>query len=234
MNQFRIVILTAALLLISVFANATVRNALRIKVLDSETHALITTDNGVPKNCDPTNYDAYCNSTRTAEVTNTLLVQEDDRPPYRITCSNVSKWSRCVPLVKGDSYEAHKEKRGLLVYYVDDSGKMRKQLYVYVSETRKGEIAEPAPAVAPEAVSPLPENAGKVGESVKCSFHSSPEGADITVDGEYVGSTPSEISMSTGEHEIVVSMPGFVQWKRKLSVSDGSELTVNAVLEKTK
>jgi len=31
---------------------------------------------------------------------------------------------------------------------------------------------------------------------------------------------------------VVVSMAGFVQWKRELTVEAGSELTVNAVLEK--
>lgn len=241
MNQSRMVILAAALLLFSLFANATVRKAIRVKVLDSETRALTTNDNDVPKNCDPTNYDAYCHSSKTAEVTTTLLVQEDDQPPYRVACSNDAKWSRCVPLVKGDTYDAMREKRGLLVYYVDDAGKLRKQLYAYVSEADKGEAAEPTPGEVPQTIA-VPrvnttnpaEEVGRAQQLVRCSFHSTPEGADITLDGQYVGSTPSEISLSSGKHEVVVAMPGFAQWKRELGVSAGSELTVNAVLEKTK
>ena len=69
-------------------------------------------------------------------------------------------------------------------------------------------------------------------QSVKCSFSSTPSGAEVTVDGRYVGSTPSVLSLIVGDHAVGVSLPGFAQWKRELTVSKGSELTVNAVLEK--
>jgi hypothetical protein len=69
-------------------------------------------------------------------------------------------------------------------------------------------------------------------EKVKCNFTSTPAGAEITLDGKYVGSTPSEIELVTGTHAVVFSMPGFTQWKRELTVLSGSELTVNAILQK--
>jgi hypothetical protein len=69
-------------------------------------------------------------------------------------------------------------------------------------------------------------------EKVKCNFTSTPAGAEITLDGKYVGSTPSEIELVTGTHAVVFSMPGFPQWKRELTVLPGSELTVNAILQK--
>ena len=37
----------------------------------------------VPKNCDGVNFDAYCNNSKTTRVTNTLLVQAGDDPPFR-------------------------------------------------------------------------------------------------------------------------------------------------------
>ena len=55
-------------------------------------------------------------------------------------------------------------------------------------------------------------------EKVKCNFTSTPAGAEITLDGKYVGSTPSEIELVTGTHVVVFSMPGFTQWKRELTV----------------
>jgi len=67
---------------------------------------------------------------------------------------------------------------------------------------------------------------------VKCSFSSTPAGAEITLDGKFVGSTPSVLDVGVGPHVVEVSLPGFVQWKRELTVSAGSELTVNAVLQK--
>ena len=69
-------------------------------------------------------------------------------------------------------------------------------------------------------------------EEVRCNFNSTPPGADITVDGKYLGNTPSEIPLSTGTHVVILSMPGFTQWKRDLTVTSGSELTVGAILQK--
>lgn len=75
---------------------------------------------------------------------------------------------------------------------------------------------------------------GAVGKQteVKCSFTSTPAEAEISMDGQYIGSTPSMVRVKTGTHEVVVSMPGFAESKRELTVAPGSELTVNAVLEK--
>jgi PEGA domain len=50
---------------------------------------------------------------------------------------------------------------------------------------------------------------------------STPPGADIEIDGKFVGSTPSSISLPPGDHEIVVKKSGFSAWDRKLSVSPG-------------
>jgi len=243
MKRHAIAVLQAGLLVLSLPTNAAVKSStIQIKVLDSETRSVSTGDNGVPKNCDPTNYDAYCHSSKTAEVINTLLVQEGNELPFRISCTIESKWSRCIPLPKGESFEARKEKRGITVYYVDDVGKVRKQLYTYVTEKDKANLTQPAAGRETEP-GPAPiEKAGQASTAtatadtaqatVKCSFSSTPSGAEVTVDGRYVGSTPSMVNLHTGTHVVVVSLPSFVQWKRELSVSPGSELTVNAVLEK--
>jgi hypothetical protein len=92
--------------------------------------------------------------------------------------------------------------------------------------------AMPAPATAP---APQAEPAQEVvpGE-VKCSFSSTPSGAEITLDGKYAGNTPSVISLSPGPHTVSFSLPGFVPWTRNLTVSPGSELTVSAILQKGK
>jgi hypothetical protein len=62
---------------------------------------------------------------------------------------------------------------------------------------------------------------------------SSPSGADIEIDGKFVGSTPSTISVTPGDHEIAVKKNGFAAWDRKMSVSPGhinlsAELTPEA------
>jgi hypothetical protein len=69
---------------------------------------------------------------------------------------------------------------------------------------------------------------------VKCNFTSTPAGAEITVDGSYVGNTPSEIGVTTGTHEIVLSLAGFAEWKRELVVApDSGIVSVTASLQKT-
>ena len=250
MSVRRIASLQASLLLVAVFAGAAAeKSTTRITVLDSETRSVSLGVNDVPKNCDQVNFDAYCNSSRTTSLTNTLLVQEGNEPPFHIACTIDSKFSRCTPLPKGESFDARREKNGITVYYVDDKGKARKQLYMLVDTGGKtgppaaAVATRPAPvAAAPRQSSPAPVPAPSVGsvqavapekvEKVKCNFSSTPAGADINLDGKYVGSTPSEIELVTGTHVVVFSMPGFTQWKRELTVLSGSELTVNAILQK--
>jgi hypothetical protein len=60
---------------------------------------------------------------------------------------------------------------------------------------------------------------------------STPEGADIEVDGKFVGSTPSTIHLSPGEHTVSIKKSGFKPWQRTLTVGSGGTITVEATLE---
>ena len=252
MSMRRLAALQAGLLLAAAFANAaSQKDTVRITVLDSVTRASTPDNNGVPQNCEQLTFDAYCRSTSNTPLVSTLLVQEGNEPPFRISCTIESKFSRCTPLPKGESFDARKVKHGLAVYYVDDKGKERKQLYTLVNMGGKAAppaaaeavATQPVPAaVAPRQSSPAPTPTPSIGsaptvapekvENVKCNFSSTPPGAEITLDGKYVGNTPSEIAVATGTHVIVFSMPGFTPWKRELTVLPGSELTVSAILQK--
>ena len=59
-----------------------------------------------------------------------------------------------------------------------------------------------------------------------------PDGADIEVDGNFVGNTPSDIQVADGAHTVSVKKTGFKDWERKLKVSSGSSVHLNAELEK--
>ena len=68
----------------------------------------------------------------------------------------------------------------------------------------------------------------KVSESVPVTtssalmdISSTPAGADIEVDGKFVGSTPSSVSIVPGDHDIVIKKTGFSVWQKKMSVSAG-------------
>ncbi len=58
---------------------------------------------------------------------------------------------------------------------------------------------------------------------------STPLGADIEIDGKFVGSTPSSVNVAPGDHDVVVKKSGFAVWDRKVTVSSG-HININAEL----
>jgi hypothetical protein len=76
------------------------------------------------------------------------------------------------------------------------------------------------------AVSPAPAAADS--NETHVSVASMPTGADIEVDGSFVGNTPSTINLPAGDHTVVVSKSGCKTWERKMKANGG---TVNLNLE---
>ena len=66
----------------------------------------------------------------------------------------------------------------------------------------------------------------------RLTITSEPAGADIEVDGSFVGSTPSSIDLAAGEHRIIVKKPGYKSWERKIQTS-GGDVKLAAELEKS-
>jgi hypothetical protein len=60
---------------------------------------------------------------------------------------------------------------------------------------------------------------------------SDPPGADIYIDGKFVGQTPSTIQLPSGAHRIEVKSRGKQEWERDLEVMKESQLTLHPVLE---
>ncbi len=51
---------------------------------------------------------------------------------------------------------------------------------------------------------------------------STPGGADISIDGDFVGNTPSTLNPTSGTHTILIHKDGFQDWTRKIAISGGS------------
>jgi hypothetical protein len=66
----------------------------------------------------------------------------------------------------------------------------------------------------------------------KVGVHSDPAGGDIYVDGKMVGLTPSTFELPPGDHQINVALSGYQDWVRRVHVLSGSEINVDAKLEK--
>ncbi len=90
------------------------------------------------------------------------------------------------------------------------------------------QAAPAAPAAAAQAVTqpPSPEPSTVV-------LKSTPDGADVTVDGKYVGSTPSTMKLAPGDHSVSIEKSGFKAWQRTVTLSPGGNITMDATLEKT-
>jgi ABC-type phosphate transport system substrate-binding protein len=83
--------------------------------------------------------------------------------------------------------------------------------------------------VAASAVAPITS----APSTAKLQVDSTPPGADIEVDGSFVGNTPSEVQVTDGDHTVVVKKSGFKDWQRKLKSSAGSSVHLSAELDKT-
>lgn len=64
------------------------------------------------------------------------------------------------------------------------------------------------------------------------SINSIPAAADITIDDKFVGTTPSVLQLTAGEHKIVVTKSGYKTWERTLTVNASGNVNLNAELEK--
>jgi len=66
----------------------------------------------------------------------------------------------------------------------------------------------------------------------KIQLESDPAGADIELDGSFVGNTPSDVQVAEGDHTVTVKKAGFKDWERTMKVSGGSSVHLKAELEK--
>ncbi len=75
------------------------------------------------------------------------------------------------------------------------------------------------------------QNASAVPSGIsKVSVASAPDSAEIEVDGEFMGNTPSVLELDPGEHSIAVRKAGYKAWEKKLKLTAG-EIKLNAELE---
>ncbi len=89
----------------------------------------------------------------------------------------------------------------------------------------------PASSGATPANSAVPATPGTP-EASSVIIKSTPEGAEILVDGKFAGNTPSTVRLAPGEHAITIQKSGFQAWSRTMVVNSGSSLTIDATLDK--
>jgi len=117
----------------------------------------------------------------------------------------------------------------------NDAGDFKKRVDESLVKLKGSKSSAPAQSgtpAAPAAAQPAGVTTPAAPSQLQAvPIKSVPDGADITVDGKYVGSTPSTLKLSPGDHAIKIEKPGFKAWERTLTVASGSEITVSATLE---
>jgi hypothetical protein len=83
-----------------------------------------------------------------------------------------------------------------------------------------------APAPVPAAATPAPEPTGTI------SVRTTPYLADLYLDGQNMGYTPAKLSLPPGKHTVRFEKQGYKTWSKEITLTAGSELLVDATLEK--
>jgi hypothetical protein len=86
------------------------------------------------------------------------------------------------------------------------------------------------PPVTPSKDIPKETPMPKAAPKAVLDIWSQPAGADISLDGGYIGKTPHSLTVSPGEHTIVLHKQDFGSWQRRMQVDSG-EHQVGAYLE---
>ena len=107
-----------------------------------------------------------------------------------------------------------------------------KEFSCQLEATRKPD-AEPGAAVQSAAASPGSAAPATTPSTARLSIASIPDGADIEIDGNFAGNTPSDLEVPEGERSIVVKKSGYKNWERKMKVAAGSSIHLNAEMEKS-
>lgn len=92
---------------------------------------------------------------------------------------------------------------------------------------------QPTPAVTagqPVQAQPTADPPATANVETQVNVTSTPSGAEIELDGAFVGNTPSAISVSQGDHVVSIAKKGYKPWERKVKVTVG-KIEIAAELE---
>jgi hypothetical protein len=108
------------------------------------------------------------------------------------------------------------------------------EVMAYVNGDVRLDLAkfQQSPGAAPQVPSAGNVATSSSSISAKLQVESVPPGADIEIDGSFAGNTPSDVQVTEGDHIVIVKKSGFKDWERKLKISSGSNVHLNADLEK--
>ncbi len=87
-------------------------------------------------------------------------------------------------------------------------------------------------SAAASQTSSEPVTSGTPGDISSVVVTSTPDHADISVDGKFLGTTPSTVRIASGDHSVTIEKAGFKAWQRIMTLSAGGNITLDVTLDK--
>jgi hypothetical protein len=109
------------------------------------------------------------------------------------------------------------------------------------SPAKSDPAAASAPATTPATAAPTSQEAAPAESQAPAaadpttgtvSISSTPYLADLYVDGENMGYTPAKLKLVPGKHTFRCEKQGYKPWTKEITLTTGSELTLDATLER--
>jgi len=192
-------------------------------------------------------------------VYHVALVVGSDKVGYIVSCGGGLVWRiGCHPLSAGQVVKGSVEGGKLHVSVGSKTKTYRVETSAYIGPLTRGSPDESTTATTPPSASSTdPEPSVKLAVQTKKSDASStgaaqleqpsspastakvmvssePAGGDIYVDGNFMGNTPSLIELPAGSHTVRVEAKGRKPWYRTVSLTAGSNVTLQAALDAQK
>jgi len=112
---------------------------------------------------------------------------------------------------------------GVETVTVDSSGKA-----VKAEKTEAGDQADRAAGDERPGRADAGRAAAKPEEIGTVRVTSVPDGAEVFIDGSFVGNAPAQLKLSPGKHKVDVKAEGHEDWTREIQVLAGSDLNLKA------
>lgn len=79
------------------------------------------------------------------------------------------------------------------------------------------------------ALSQVAAGGGEASKFIRVAVTTTPAGADVILNGTYLGPTPYDLQVTQGDHELQLELAGHQSWRRRVKIQPGMTIEVNLV-----
>jgi hypothetical protein len=113
-----------------------------------------------------------------------------------------------------------------------DKNAVEKDATVYWSNMDVA-LKDMGPAKSPVSSAPASSVSPSTTSAAAVTITSTPQGAVISIDGNYAGNTPSDLQLMPGSHTLKIELKGYETWEHTINVEAGETRRFSAELAKS-